>query len=157
MSVEFPSTDWHYYTVSGSTLQEVAALIEREAEAGKAEWFPRIDYQTDEHGRLSDVSITVPTRVTLPDWSEYNSARPAEQHEWDRFRYALTTHENGHVDLVQTHLAGVDSRLMGEAKDHGLALYQQALDALNSASRAYDSQTNHGRNDGTIIDISVCP
>ena len=154
MSVEFPSTDWCYYAVRGATLQDVAAAIEHEAEAGKAEWFPRIDYQTDEHGRLSDVSISVPTRVTLPDWSEYGSASAAEQHEWDRFRYALTTHENGHVDLVQTHLAGIDTRMVGEAKDHGLALYQQALDALNSASGAYDSQTDHGRNNGTVIDVS---
>ena len=155
MSVEFPSTDWHYYAVRGSRLRDVAAAIEHEAEAGKAEWFPRIDYQTDEHGRLSDVSISVPTRVTLPDWSEYGSASPAEQHEWDRFRYALTTHENGHVDLVQSHLSGIDMRMLGETKDHGLALYQQALDALNAASVAFDTQTDHGRNTGTVIDVSI--
>ena len=154
MSVEFPSTEWSYYQVYGATLQEAAAAIAHEAEAGKAEWFPHIDYKFDDHGHLSDVSITVPTRVTLPDWSGYSSARPAEQHEWDRFRYALTTHENGHIDLVQTHLAGLDSRMVGEAKSHGLALYQEALDGLNAASRAYDSQTNHGRNNGTMIDIT---
>jgi predicted secreted Zn-dependent protease len=155
MSVEFPSTDWHYYAVSGARLRDVAAAIEHEAEAGNAEWFPSIDYQTDEHGLLSDVTISVPTRVTLPDWSDYSSATPAELHEWDRFRYALTTHENGHVDLVQTHLSGIDMRMLGEAKDQGLALYQQALDALNAASVAFDTQTDHGRNTGTVIDVST--
>jgi len=69
-----------------------------------------------------------------------DTARPAEHHEWDRFRDALTTHENGHVDLVQTPLAGIDMQMVGEAKDQVLAVYQQALEALNSASPAYDSQ-----------------
>ena len=155
MRVEFPSTDSHYFAVSGSTLQEVAALIEREAEAGKADgshvWTfgPTSTAVSATHDRGSD------SRVTLPDWSSATRlARPSSANGTDCVQRSPLTRT---VTSISYRLFSpvLDPRMVGEAKDEGLALYRRALDALNSASRAYDSQTHRGRNGGTISTLGL--
>jgi predicted secreted Zn-dependent protease len=157
MGTDFSSTDWQYYDVGGSTLTDAASSIEHLPEAGTAEWFPQFSYEADEHGKVTSVSITVGTRVTLPDWSGYSGACQAEKDEWDRFRAALMAHENGHLELVTTHLSGLDQHMTGGSAQDAQSAFEHALNNLKSASQSYDSQTNHGRSTGTIIDVSVSP
>jgi predicted secreted Zn-dependent protease len=155
VATDFSATDWVSYDVGGTTLGDAAAAIAHLPEAGQTEWSPHYEFQTDERGHVSEVALTVATRVTLPAWSGYQSASGAEQHEWDRFAAALQAHEQGHLDLVASHLNGLDQHMLGVSHDHAQSIYHQALQQLQAACDAYDHQTNHGQSAGTVIDLSV--
>jgi predicted secreted Zn-dependent protease len=103
---------------------------------------------------VSDVAVTVRTRVTLPDWSG-STASEAEKAEWSRFCAALRDHEQGHVDLVLDRLSHVDQSLIGKASGDASKAWDDALNTLSTASAAYDDATDHGRNQGCVIDVSV--
>jgi hypothetical protein len=79
----------------------------------------------------------------------------ASKGERDRFFAALQAHEQGHIELVAQELAHVDEELVGKSVEGAARAWQSALDALLLASHAYDDQTDHGRNQGAIIDVSV--
>jgi hypothetical protein len=145
MSVEFSGPERVACDIDGDNLAAVAEAISRKDEAGKAEWVPRYDYQVT-GSNLSSVTVT---------WSGYGSARQAEKDEWDRFLAALETHEQGHIDLVVKYLSNIDEQMIGQSLDAAKQAWENALAALQSASDAYDRQSDHGRNQGTIIDVSV--
>ena len=155
MATEFSATDWQYYDVSATTLRDAASAIAHLPEAGSTEWFPAFSYESDEHGNVSSATVTVATRVTLPNWSGVSSAGQAEQDEWNRFLAALVAHENGHLELVTAHFTDVDQHMIGGAPHHAQSVFDHALHSLHAASQAYDSQTDHGRHAGTIIDVDV--
>ena len=58
------------------------------------------------------------------------------------------------LDLVVQHLSDVDERLVGKSIASAEQTWNQALEALQSASCAYDQQTDHGRRQGTVIDAT---
>jgi predicted secreted Zn-dependent protease len=157
VSIDFSATEWVSYDVAGTTLADAAAAIAHLPEAGQTEWWPHYDFQTDEHGHVTDVTLAVATRVTLPNWSGHQSASAAEQREWDRFAAALQAHEQGHLELVVSHLNGLDQQMLGVPHDHAQGIYHHAQQQLQAASDAYDQQTNHGQSTGTVIDLSVVP
>lgn len=154
MSVEFSETEWKYEPVQASTLAGVADAISQMEEAAKTEWFPAYKYDTTDEA-VSGAVVTVKTKVTMPLWSGYTNVSQGQKDEWDRFMVALRTHEQGHLDLVSEGLSNVDGSLVGLSVNDAKKAWADALDALRSASDAYDAATDHGRNEGTIIDAGV--
>ena len=154
MSVEFIDTERASYNINGHSLAAVAEAISQKDEAGMTEWFPRYDYEVT-GDNLSSVTVTVRTKITMPQWTEYRSACQLEKDEWDRFVTALETHEQGHIDLIVQYLSNVDSQMLGQSLSDAKQAWEDCLASLRSASEAYDRQSNHGRNQGTIIDTSV--
>jgi predicted secreted Zn-dependent protease len=156
MSLDFSDTEWVSAPAAGTTLAAVAATITAMPEAATTKSFPRYAYETT-GDVISSVTVTVRTRVTMPDWSGYATASQAEKDEWDRFCAALRAHEQGHIQLVLDNLAGIDGQLVGKSVSDAAQAWNDALVGLKSASDAYDQSTDHGRNQGTTIDISVSP
>jgi predicted secreted Zn-dependent protease len=154
MSVEFSDTERGFYDVDADSLAAAAEAISQMAEAAETEWFPRYEYQTMGHA-LSSAAVSVRTRITLPRWTGYRSAAKAEQDEWRRFCAALEAHEEGHIELVVRHFSDLDERLVGQSVAAAQRVWERALAALESASQAYDRETDHGRKRGTIIDVSA--
>ncbi|SPE35040.1 hypothetical protein SBA3_2220025 [Candidatus Sulfopaludibacter sp. SbA3] len=154
MSVQFIDPEQVSYRVDGNTLASVAQAVSQEDEAGKTEWFPHYEYELNGSG-LSSVTITVATRITVPEWSEYGSATQPEKEEWDRFLAALQSHEQGHLELVRQHLAKIDEKMAGQSLNDANSAWEEALEALASASDAYDQQSDHGRKQGTIINLGA--
>jgi predicted secreted Zn-dependent protease len=152
--VQFIDTDWTTRSVGGSTLAAVAQTISQMEEAAKTEWFPAYTANAPDDV-LTGVAVTVRTKVTMPQWSGYANASQAERDEWDRFCAALRAHEQGHLDLVTSQLSGIDERLVGHSTSDASAAWANALGELNSATIDYDSSTDHGRSQGTIIDTSL--
>jgi Bacterial protein of unknown function (DUF922) len=152
MPVQFNDTEQVCSDVHGTTLVAVATLISQMDEAGKAEWFPTYTLTADDP---PTVSVTVNTRITMPRWVEYGSASQPEKDEWDRFIAALEAHEQGHIDIVKQQLSGIDEQMAGPSPDAAKQIWQNALSDLQSASDNYDAQSDHGRNQGTIIDLSA--
>jgi predicted secreted Zn-dependent protease len=153
MSVEFTETEWAFYDLEAETLDAAADAVSQRDEAATTEWFPRYEYEADEV--LTSASVSVITKVTLPRWIGAQNATTAERAEWARFCKALRAHEDGHLRLVTTHLADMDSRLIGRSIEGAAKAWKDALDALAAASRDYDRETDHGRKLGTILDLSA--
>jgi hypothetical protein len=153
VSVTFSDTERVYMDVHGKTLADVAAVIaqqdETDKDAPKAESFPHYQLADD----LSAATVTVRTKITMPRWPEYTSAPQAEKDEWDRFFAALQAHEEGHIDLVRQQLSGIDDQLAGLSSDQANSAWTAALQQLQDASDSYDTDTDHGRNQGTIINL----
>lgn len=154
MAFVFRPTQQALRDVEGPTLADVAAVIADEPESATTEWFPRYSVDTAA-GTVSSATVTVDTKVTMPRWPGYTTASAAERREWDRFWAALHQHELGHVDLVKSQLCGIDAQLLGESADSARQIWDNALDALRSANEAYDLETDHGRAQGTVIDLNV--
>jgi predicted secreted Zn-dependent protease len=153
MSTEFTDTEHTTYDLQGRTLSDVAEEIAGKEESAKAEWFPSYTYTTTGQ-QLGTAEVIVRTKITMPRWSSYDSAQEADQREWDRFFSALQAHEQGHVDLVLQHLTKIDEQLLGQSPSGAAEIWRDALDTLKAASDAYDHDTDHGRNQGTIIDLN---
>jgi len=154
VSSDFTATEWVSSDVAAATLADAAAAIAHLPEAGATQYCSQYQVQTTE-GHVTEVTLTVATRVTLPDWSGRQSASAPEQREWDRFAAALLAHEQGHLDLIVSYLNGLDQQMIGVSQDHAAAIYHQARQQLDAASDAYDQQTNHGLSTGTVIDLSA--
>ena len=154
MTVHINAPEVHMYDVPGHTLTEAATVIASMAEAGKAEWWPQFVYESDD-GLVSSVTVTVPQRKTMPRWQGYTDASQSMKDEWDRFWQALDTHEQGHFDLVTSHLSNLDQMLVGQRVDDVQRVFTDAIAALNAASSAYDVQTSHGVTQGTTLDLGV--
>jgi predicted secreted Zn-dependent protease len=154
MSTRFPETEWTTYDVAEESLADAASEVSRLPEAATTEWFPHFA-STTVGGRLAQVDVEVPTRVTMPRWIGYTNASPVDRREWDRFCAALRAHEQRHLDLVREHLREVESHLVGQTPAAAAARWTKVLDALDAASRTLDRTTDHGRAAGTILDVAL--
>jgi len=151
MTVHILDPEVHMYNVPGHTLTEAATVIASMAEAGKAEWWPQFSYTSDDD-TVSSVTVSVPQRKTMPHWEGYADASQPMRDEWDRFWRALDTHEQGHFDLVTSHLGGLDQLLVGQPVSDVQRIFNDAVAGLDAASSAYDVHTSHGVAQGTSID-----
>jgi predicted secreted Zn-dependent protease len=139
-----------YSDVHGATLADIAGAIAQQDEAAKTEWCPTY---TVSGGDQPTATVTVSIKITMPRWVEYSSASQAEKDEWDRFFAALLEHEQGHVDLVNQQLSGIDAQLAAGFPDDVGPTWETALNQLQSASDNYDTETDHGANQGTTINV----
>jgi predicted secreted Zn-dependent protease len=155
MAVEFSDVEWVGYDVGGDTLADVVANISHLPEAGSAEWFPSFDYQADDSGNVTDATITMGWRITMPTWTGYDAATQSQKDEWDRFWAALETHERGHLELADQHFRALDQEIIGHPASEAQATFNRALSELQSASDSYDSGNDHGRNAGTVVDVDA--
>jgi len=154
MTVRISDPETHMYDVPGHTLSEVATVVASMAEAGKAEWWPQFSFESHD-GVVSSVVVSVPQRKTMPRWHGYHDASQPMRDEWDRFWRALDDHEQGHFDLVTSHLANVDQLVVGQPVGDAQRVFNDVVAGLDAASSAYDAQTSHGLTQGTTIDLDV--
>lgn len=152
MSTNFIATEWVTYEVGGGTLEAVVNSIAHLPEAGSCEWFPQWTASWDEHGQVTEASVDVHTRITLPVWSDESSASESERSEWNRFLAALQRHEESHYEIVERCLADLDQQMTGHSQHSAQQVFDNAMGELQRASDDFDSQSDHGRNAGTIIE-----
>jgi len=146
------------YKIKAKTLSEAAdAMDARDPEEwGKCKWDPQLDASFDTStGKITKATVTVVITITMPKWKGAKKLSEAAKAEWDRFYQALLDHENGHVDLVHEHLEGLGESLIGKTTEEAETACAEAMADLQTASDDYDVETDHGRNEGTIIDISI--
>jgi len=154
MPSDFRDTEWVVEPVAGGDLSSVAANIAGMDEAAKTEWWPSYSYETD-GDRISGATIALTTRVTMPQWDSYDQASKPEQDEWTRFCTALRAHEQGHLDIVTAILSQLEGQLIGKTTADGANIWSETLRSISLAESDYDNTTDHGRQQGTIIDTSV--
>lgn len=155
MTMEYSDIEWVSYSVSGATLADVVAAVSAQPEAGSAEWHPDYSYEADDSGTVTDATVHIGWKITMPQWDGYDSATDSQKAEWDRFWSALETHERGHLDLVDQYLRDIDQQMIGQPVAAAQKVWSDALTSLQSGSDSYDSQNDHGRNQGTNIDVDA--
>ncbi len=135
--------------------QAATQLGMHSAEPGLTNVLPEYTTELDAQGRVIRVTMTVPVTVTLPEWPEASGLPSAAHAEWERFIRALTTHEDGHVAIIRRRLEHFGATLLHVTPDVAEQRWQANLAAMQQESDEYDAQTDHGRNNGTIIDTNV--
>jgi predicted secreted Zn-dependent protease len=139
------------YSVGGTLLQAANTLAARTEAGSVSSQFSDIYYDTSEAGIVRIANITVTETVTLPTWSGYASGTSAEKAEWDRFRVALTAHEDRHVAIDRQHFTNIHRQLVGRTRTRADEIITEKETAATTANDEFDTQTDHGRNAGTTI------
>jgi predicted secreted Zn-dependent protease len=139
------------YAVTAKTLKAAAAQIQQRTEAGETTWKPTYRVTTDDQGKITDATVDMPVTVTMPNWPDAATLPSKDKAKWDAFVQALEAHEQGHVTLVRQKLGDVAKTLVGKTKTEADAAFKAALTDLQTASDEYDTETDHGRNEGCVI------
>jgi hypothetical protein len=142
------------YPVEGSSLEDVATVIEGQPEAGHVAWAPAFEF-TQAGGRIDSVTINVAIELQMPSWSPPAEMLPRARAEWDRWYAALQAHEQGHIDLVHAVFDGLAQRILGTTVRTGRRMFARAKSSLATQSRAYDRRTRHGIRQGTVMNVSI--
>jgi predicted secreted Zn-dependent protease len=149
------SENWTHYDVSGPTLADVAAAISHLPEAGTCAWHPSYTYTTDADGKIDSFPVTCPYTITMPNWTDKANASTAAQSEWDRWYAALETHERGHIEATAWIFDNMDDTMIGLTPTDAQGQFGKFEYDAQQASDRYDAETNHGLNEGTVMDTSI--
>ena len=156
MTLMIGSTARTTYTVTASRLSDVVDLIAGRPEAGKCHW--DISYRYDSSGSDGKpVGLVVDATITieLPIWEGRDTARSVERTEWDRFRRALSDHEDGHDTRARTGIQELHDKLETTRTGRLSTVFASEKTRIQRESNAYDHTTDHGRRPlpGTVITI----
>lgn len=141
-------------TIGGTTLKEALAELERLAEWGTG------------GGNLSGPNggeITLTTQdgknytaeihgeffMTLPEWSGYAKATPAQQQAWDTMIGKLRKHEQEHVNIAYRGAQKLVQALTNLKVEDAAQKIADSQQAGQNAQDDFDSsaKTDHGKND----------
>ncbi len=142
------------YTVSG-TLRKAAEAVAARPEAGATITTP--DLVSAGNGtRMTQAQVTVTQVVELPDWDGKASATQNQRTEWDRFKAAITAHEDGHVATDVTAFAGAHTKILAKKTTaESNTEYDTIVTGADTANATFDTKTDHGRNAGTTINPNI--
>ena len=161
------SETFNYYDVSGSTVQELRADLNRHRPADKAgkhfdavtRWFIRwrYDYQTgSDQCAIASVSTTVNITITFPRLSETADIPAAVKQAFADYTQKLLLHEKGHAQnaidtakriddgIAALRPQGTCPQLGRDANSLGYSL----LEAAKQWDADYDLRTRHGATQG---------
>lgn len=147
------------YTVTADTLAGFASVVAARSEAGSVSWQPnRFSYTPagSSDPPTVTVTVTVPINLQMPSWQLPDDMGPRTRAEYQRWYAALRAHEQGHIDLVNTHTEGLGDRLARSGSlSAAQTLFNTVITGLQTASDEYDTTTDHGLNTGTELDLSI--
>jgi predicted secreted Zn-dependent protease len=86
--------------------------------------------------------------MTLPDWSGYSSATPAQKQSWDNMITALRQHEQEHVNIAYRNAQKLVKTLTNLPVDQAAQKVADSQQAGQDAQDDFDStsKTDHGKN-----------
>jgi len=132
------------YTVSG-TLRQAANAVAARPEAGATITTPDMNMPADDSWP-THVQVTVTQVVLLPEWDGKAAATQNQRNEWDRFKAAITAHENGHVAKDVKAFANAHVKVKAKkTRAEGEAEFDAIITQANTDNDGYDADTDHGR------------
>jgi hypothetical protein len=146
------------YVVPGSTLAAAKRWLRRNRRDrwGLTRWGPQLTVHRMCQGRVNNVTVRVPITIQLPRWSGFGQAGPNSQAEWQRMFDALSSHEQGHVDIAHQHFDGdLAESLLGKTRQGATNLFNAAVASAGVESRGYDEATDFGALDGVDLDTTI--
>ena len=153
-----------YYDISGSTVQELRAQMERRGPVyggkrmfGRCLWRVRASFaayprKPDARCVASKVPARLDATITLPRWRGYDQAPAELKARWDGFIKGLRRHEQNHFNHGQAAAVETKRAIQELSGKYDCQEFQRrAQDILRSVpaaysdrDREYDSVTNHG-------------
>lgn len=106
-------------------------------------------------GPVKLANVTVTETRSLPVWVDRGAPTPEQVAEWDRFRAALGTHEQTHVDIDTKAFTNVHTKAIGVSEAKANERIDAVVAAADASNAEFDTKTDHGRNAGTKIDTNV--
>lgn len=141
--------------ISANTIAEVGRLLDTLPEWGKGGGritAGKIDAGTSP---TADVTLTVTLELTMPVWLERDKASAKAKAEWDRMYRALRDHEEVHLQNVIDVAKDLAAALPGRNIDDVKGMVEATSGKINAKHRAWDNQTNHGKNTGVTLDPNI--
>jgi predicted secreted Zn-dependent protease len=151
----FEKIKWKTYKVDARTLAKAAKMMGERNEAGETTWNFPADWETDADGKIIKATVNVRITVTMPGWPGLKNQSKAVRKEWRRFWKALREHELGHVNIAKEKLKNFADNLQGLTEEEAKNILKHKKKELQDASDAYDAKTDHGRKEGTEINVDV--
>ena len=153
VTIEEPTVE--QYDVTGSTLAEVAQQLDPK-EWGRCRYEFAYSYETT-NGRATKVDINLTLTIRLPRWQGkgWNQASDGAKAEWNRMLEALRTHEDSHAEIARRGASMIQAGLMNQRSGRINARFNQLKRQVDRETKQFDQQTNHGRNDGVTLDLSI--
>jgi hypothetical protein len=142
------------YTVSG-TLRQAAEAVAARPEAGQTLTSPVLNMAPP--GKWpTHVQVIVGQAVQLPEWDGKASATQNQRSEWDRFKAAITAHEEGHVSTDVKAYANAHGKIRAKpTRAEGEAEFDTITTTADTDNATFDTRTDHGRNTGTNINPNI--
>ncbi|MGH7562145.1 MAG: DUF922 domain-containing protein [Gemmatimonadales bacterium] len=104
---------------------------------------------------VTDATVFVDSRMTLPEWSMPPGAEPSLREQWTEFLAALREHELGHRRIIVLGAARVRETLLAVhapscdgMTDAATFAAGEVLTLLRVADAGYDEETRHGITQG---------
>jgi len=110
--------DIHHYEVTGlSPAHLIESFRNRPDPTVMATTRGGVDIRYDfafgnDECRLMQIDLTLDIDITYPRWREEAQGSASMQVEWQRFKTALETHEQGHVDRFRRAVTSLSDRLV---------------------------------------------
>ncbi len=151
--VTFPNATLDLYDVGGSTESEIRSQLDARGPSGYdayTKWTVHWSWpgQNTANCRLQDAEVSYEITVTFPRWLPTQDASPELVTKWNRYLYALTLHENGHVNNVVSHVPAVITAIKGSTCLSAEAAAQAVLEQMRKYDSQYDDNTDHGLTQG---------
>jgi len=124
------------------------------AEAGSEK--PDAPKVTSQGDPVTSVTIDVPITVTLPQWTPPASECDNTKNTWNKFITPLTAHEQHHVDIDKKIFGALPQKIVGKADKDVDDIANAAVDQSDKEQAAYDTTSDHGKNEGVAISYASC-
>ncbi|HOT46259.1 MAG TPA: DUF922 domain-containing protein [Spirochaetota bacterium] len=140
---EIKNAEIAYYSISGSTPEELRAEMKRKGPRG---WHAYTDWNLAWNCR----EVTVTCTVTMPSWDPENPD-PGLRKRFRVFWNNLAAHEQGHVDILTRSVDAAKKRVRSmDCFSAGLA-WADTLRKITRESEEYDRVTGHGQTQGAVF------
>lgn len=158
-----------YYPVQGMDIASIYQSLQKEGpngERGKTyhahtEWDIKWSYRWIESSsicRLTQIDVSIDIGYLLPQLSTIDQLDAATRQSWDHFYQALLKHEQHHKDFGIKAAHELEQTLLDEQPQpcFGMQnklsdLAQKVVDKYDAMEKAFDLRTNHGINDGVVL------
>jgi predicted secreted Zn-dependent protease len=151
--VTFPHATVQPYEVGGATESDIRGQLNARGPNGYdayTKWTVHWNWpgQGTANCRLQDAAVSYEITVTFPRWTPTAPAAPELVAKWNGYLYALSLHENGHVNNVVSHFPAVVAAIKGGTCLSAEAAAQAVLQQMRAYDSQYDDNTDHGRTQG---------
>ena len=157
-AVAVPGATVSDYEITGTTATELWASMHqlgpRDASgehAAETTWYVSWTFQPDASGTCQATGVSTRITVTFPHWTPPVGTSPALVADWDRFVAALATHEEGHVQIVQSGVPNIAPAIASGGCQTANTAAGAVMTQIQQQSDAYDAQTNHGASQGAVF------
>ena len=157
VSLRYPNPSLKHWACNGKDLKKVFESLNKHKWWGRYRSHHGYASRYDSgSGKVVKVDVTAKPEIIMPKWSQYSRGTKEEKASWDNMYKALKKHEQGHHVIFEDCVKAYKKKLE-TGGDLSVKEFNKSFDAfskeLQKKQDAYDSKTDHGKNQGVILVI----